>query len=343
MSGQEPRPPGWYPDPWGGDGERYFDGTSWSRDAVDAPTGPPPKRSGARMAWAAGGVVAVAAVAVAVITLGGNGDSSPTAGTSTTTSAFGEGTTSSTRPSLILNSYRKGDCATWDQDEDASSARLVDCSKEHLVELVESERVPASVRRYPTAAEWDAIETAVCGPVVESYLQAKIDPSGRYAATGIHPTEASWARGVRSLHCGINQRGETADDKFIAFTGKVDPARQYQAFAPGTCLPAGDAGRLGRPVPCTQPHVLEITGAVDLTGRIGHAPTNDEMDQTIGADCEQIAAAYLGRPLEDDLWSGWLNIEPESWDAGHRITECTLERYGPDNAPVVLSAPLRTG
>lgn len=43
MPPMNPPSPGWYPDPQGSGGDRWFDGTSWSTDHVRAaPTPPPP-------------------------------------------------------------------------------------------------------------------------------------------------------------------------------------------------------------------------------------------------------------------------------------------------------------
>lgn len=42
-----PTEPGWYPDPWGTDGERRFDGTAWSRETRPGPGAPAPEASGA--------------------------------------------------------------------------------------------------------------------------------------------------------------------------------------------------------------------------------------------------------------------------------------------------------
>jgi hypothetical protein len=343
MSGEEPRAPGWYPDPWGGEGERYFDGTSWSRDNLHALPDPFATRSRSWIGWLIGGVVALGVVAaIAVVALGGSSSSSHAAAPSTTASSLAPSTTTTTGPhTLMLQAYDKGDCATWDQDVPDAPATLVKCAKPHLIELVAPEHVPASFHRYPTPPEWDLIDASVCAPVVESYLGSKLDPDGRYHASSIAPTEVGWSQGDRDLACGIILRGDS--HRLVPFTGKVDPAAQYQAMAPGTCLPNGDAGRLGDAVPCNQPHVIEVAGAVDLTGSIDHAPSADEMRRLVDADCERVATAYLGRAPSGGIQSGWFDIDAASWAAGHRITECTLGQYGGDNVPVVLNAPLRAG
>jgi hypothetical protein len=342
MSGEEPRAPGWYPDPWGGSGERYFDGTSWARDVVDALPDPRPKRRGGRLTWAVGGVVAVGAIAtVAYVALGNAGE--PSSLSATTTSSRGRSTTTTTRPTIVLDSYSEGDCATWNQAQTEATAELVDCAEPHLIELVESKIAASSLDHSPTEAEWDYIDATVCAPLVERYLHAKIDPQGEYHASSIRPTEEGWASGDRRFHCGIIVKGNTGSRNLIPFSGRGDAHAQYHALAPGSCMPAGVGDQLsGVVVPCTQPHVLEISGAVDLTGRIDHAPSDDELKNLVRDECDRVATAYLGHTPGDDLSAGWFGLEPGSWDAGHRIVECTLARYSGDTR-VVLNAPLRAG
>ena len=65
---QPPRPlamqPGWYPDPGGSPGYRYWDGASWTTAYADGqPPGMPPQRSRSMLAW----VVAAAAVALLLV------------------------------------------------------------------------------------------------------------------------------------------------------------------------------------------------------------------------------------------------------------------------------------
>jgi Septum formation len=132
------------------------------------------------------------------------------------------------------------------------------------------------------------------------------------------------------------------DHNLISFTGKVDPKVQYQLAPPGTCLSLTPAERIDTtPVPCAQTHALEVTGAVDLTNRLDHAPTDDELRQAVDGDCAQIATRYLGRPIDPGFASGLLELAPGSWDAGHRATECTLGRYAANGTLIATSGPLR--
>lgn len=240
MAGEEPRAPGWYPDPWGGDGERYFDGTSWSRDNLHELPDPFAERAKSRLPWIIGGVVALVAVAaIAVVALGGSGGSSHAAAPSTTASSLGASTTTTTNASVQLPEYAPGDCATWNQAVDDASAHLVSCSKPHLIELVAPRHVPTSYRQYPSATQWDLIDASVCAPVVESYLHAKLDPAGQYVASSIFPSPIGWTHGDRNLACGIIKRGEAPGITLVPFSGSADPTKQSAMLALNAPLRAG--------------------------------------------------------------------------------------------------------
>jgi hypothetical protein len=340
----EPRSPGWYPDPWGGDGERWFDGTSWSRDAVD--DRPAPRPGGGRTRRGLLGLVAILGVAAAVGAwfLLAPGDDTSDDSTSSTSGSGPSTTTTTTNPSLVLLNFEEGDCATWDQTVDEAPATIVDCDEPHLIELVESRRVGDDFDHYPTDAEWEYLEATLCGPVVERHLGARVDPQGLYAAGSTFPTADSWERGERAINCGVIRRGDAASpQQLVAFTGKVDGTHQYIAKAPGTCLPLEGDG-VGPAVPCDQPHALEVVGAVDLSGRIDHAPNDEERDEILGDDCERQAAAYLGHAPTGDVRTSWLTLVPGAWEGGHRILECTIGRY-PDDAsdPTTVTGSLRNG
>jgi hypothetical protein len=338
----EPRGPGWYPDPWGGGGERWFDGTSWSRDRVDDL--PPPKGRRGRRRRGLGVVVAIvlAAVAVAAVFVLARNDGASDDAASVTTRPRDAATTTTTDPSLVLGDYEKGDCATWDQEQDEADAHLVDCAAPHLIELVEPRDVGDDFGHYPTPAEWDYLDATLCGPLVERYVGTRIDPQGLYESGGIRPTQESWDRGIRRIQCGVIHAGDSGTPHLlVAFTGAVDGTRQYIAKPPGTCLPLEGDGT-GSPVPCDQPHALEIVGAIDLSGRIDHAPNDDEMDTLVDDECRRQVTAYLGHPPDGDLGEGWIGLLPGAWDAGHRVIECTVGRYpGAATRGVAVTGSLR--
>jgi hypothetical protein len=341
--GDEPRAPGWYPDPWGGEGERWFDGTSWSRDRVDdlpAPGHDPRRRRRRGLGAVVAILLAAAAVGAVFVFAGGGEGTSDEAGSATTTAR--EASTTTTVPSLVLGDYERGDCATWDQAQDEAPAHLVDCDDAHLIELVAPRKVGDDFTHFPTEAEWDYLDATLCGPVVERYLGTRIDPQGMYAAGGIMPTEASWDDGLRQIECGVIHAGTSRLPRLmVPFDGAVDGTRQYEAKPPGTCLPlVGD--QIGEPVPCDQPHALEVVGAVDLSGRIDHAPDDDELETLLGDECRRQAIAYVGHPLDGDLRDGWVSLLPGAWDGGHRVLECTVGRYpGAATGPATVTGSLR--
>jgi hypothetical protein len=341
----EPRAPGWYPDPWGGDGERWFDGTSWSRDRVDeVPVPRPGDRPRRRGLGALVAIVVVAAAVGAWFVLAPGDDGASDDAGSVPGVAGASSTTSSTRPEVVVEPYDKGDCATYDQSSDDETLHVVECASPHLIELVEPREVGSDFDHYPGRAEWEYVDATLCAPIVEQYLGTRIDPQGSFLAGSFRPTEASWDRGHRRVECGIIRTDDGGTPGLLTeFTGRVDGAHQYVALAPGTCLPR-DADGLGPPVPCAQAHVAEISGAVDLTGRIDHAPSGDELDRLVADDCKAQGGAYLGRPVAGDIGNGWFSITQVSWDAGHRVVECTVSRRpGGSAESVEVTGSLKAG
>ena len=176
--------------------------------------------------WMLGGLVAAVAVAAILFVTVGNDSDSSNERDATAPSSDASSTTT-TQPEFVLKSFDAGDCATWDQTKPGAVAHIVDCSEPHLIELVSTKRVDDMFDHYPTEDEWRFVDATVCAPVVERYLKSPIDPSGRYYAGGVRPTEESWDRGDRSVDCGITLNQESGpDEQLVAFSGKVDPHAQ---------------------------------------------------------------------------------------------------------------------
>lgn len=101
MAQQQPPPgPGWYPDPAGGGGQRYWDGTAWGPVAPPPQPPPPPRRSSVWPAFLAGVSPALLIVGLPLLCCGScgvlgligalsdHGTSSSNQSTVTTTQAY---------------------------------------------------------------------------------------------------------------------------------------------------------------------------------------------------------------------------------------------------------------
>jgi hypothetical protein len=256
------------------------------------------------------------------------------------------GTTPTTDYQLQGREYHIGDCVLWDQDlEDDASRRtnVVPCDEPHLIEITGSHDVTGQFDTYPTESQWDAVFEGDCAVLNERHLGGVLDPMGRYYSAGLRPTYDGWELGGdRQVWCGIGALPvdePVADDHSAVKMGAATFANQAHVRSPGVCKLLDEHW----PVPCTEPHHVEFTGTVDLTGRVELPPARDDDDgwaALIGQGCRDLAESYLGRPLADDLASGWMPIEPGSWTAGRRLVECMVGRSRADEW-VILTGPLR--
>jgi hypothetical protein len=226
----------------------------------------------------------------------------------------------STTQSLRDRRYTRGDCVTWDQASTASDkvTKIVDCAQPHLMEFVATRDITHN-RAFPTDDEWKQFLDTTCRPLVESYLNHPLDPFGRYVASGLKPLPDGWAQGYRDVHCGIFARPVSPGPSTAAFSGRAGGAEQQLTYRVGTCVAANTG-----PVECASPHGFEVTGVVDLAGKIDHAPAQGELPDAVRDECVRLAIDYLGRPLSGDLQWGWTSIKPESWAAGTQSANCIV-------------------
>ncbi|WP_426571651.1 septum formation family protein [Aquihabitans sp. McL0605] len=97
-------------------------------------------------------------------------------------------------------------------------------------------------------------------------------------------------------------------------------------------------------VPCSKPHVMEITGSTEVRDDGTGYPTAQASDLRVRRPCTAKASALLGQPLEADgrfsLYG--LGITPEGWQEGERTYWCGLaEMDGTDGTGRL--AVMRTG
>ncbi|MFD2467344.1 septum formation family protein [Amycolatopsis silviterrae] len=118
--------------------------------------------------------------------------------------------------------------------------------------------------------------------------------------------------------------------------GKLTEAAK-QAFhsPPGTCLSwnAKDASDAHQ-VPCTQPHLFEVTTVVDIGAKYPQQapfPTLDQWQDIAQQQCNADVRPYLGHPLDPygKLTTNLLRPTSAQWTDGDRQLRCGLQFAGP--------------
>lgn len=255
-------------------------------------------------------------------------------------------TTSTSRPqvALVLRPYGRGDCVTWKQlPGETQSVETVKCTKPHLMEVIAPVDLVGYSGRVPDGSAWGLIAAQKCQPIADAYLGVPVDPRGRFDVYVIHPLAEGWAQGDRKIWCGLTVRIASSVDlsTLTPFSGRIRADQQTVLEPIGTCLMATPE-RNEIVVDCATPHDVEVTGSVDLSQRIDHAPTDDELSRLTGTECDRLAGVYLGRALGGDLATASRGFDPRSWAAGRRAVECLV---GHDQAGswVPVSGSIRTG
>lgn len=116
--------------------------------------------------------------------------------------------------------FAVGDCLTWDPAATSVQFVVVDCDESHLVEVagkgdLSAEFAPSAP--YPDAEALSAAVSAVCAPVVDTYLAGV--PADSAAPGVIPPSETSWAAGDRVAWCTVGL--PRVDDRRQPYTGRL--------------------------------------------------------------------------------------------------------------------------
>ena len=248
---------------------------------------------------------------------------------------------------LALRDYQVGDCVSWPASARAASlstTTVVQCTSPHFVEIAGQAEVGPEVIDYPTHDEWASIITKACEPIVAGYLGGVLDPRGRFDTHAIHPTRLLWELTNHILNCAVGYRPQRQLERghSITMTGSARGTSQTATLPTGSCLTLTTSGHFDLPGDCAQPHVVEVAGVADVTGKIDHFPAPHELDGILGPTCRLLAAQYLEHPLGGDMTSAWLTLGPESWLAGRRVFEC-LVGHGSVGAYRPVSGSIATG
>jgi hypothetical protein len=104
---------------------------------------------------------------------------------------------------------------------------------------------------------------------------------------------------------------------------------------PGACLDwtALDASDIHQ-VPCTQPHLFEITGQTSLRGDFGVKspfPDTEQWQQLKQDRCAQVSLRFLGGRLDPKgrFSVGAFTPSEQGWKSGDRTLHCGLQQPGP--------------
>lgn len=260
--------------------------------------------------------------------LGGGGTSSSVT-SSTTTSIVDQETTAFT-------SATAGDCLNWNlaADLNVSDFRVVPCSQPHAYEVAKKLNLSdyeeysgqySKTAAYPTAENLIALQNGVCSETVTEYLNGKYDPQGRFITAPIIPSPSQWEKGDRTFLCGIQVVDE--DGKTARMAGPAAGQDQSRVFDGGRCVTLDENGSIQQ-VPCTEDHLMESTGIVNLRDHFGdYAPTDQEQNDVLAEQCVTLAQNYLGG--DDALYNStllpfWTSLSPESVNAGSRSVNCWL-------------------
>jgi hypothetical protein len=259
------------------------------------------------------------------------------------------GATTSTTYGLERLTYGPGDCVIWDQRKggpDTRDTRVVPCDQPHLIEITGRSAAPDEPS-YPTDSEWDRlIGSGDCGRQAAEYVGGELDPYGRFHVGAIRPSLQGWDQGDREMWCGLESVSQAANhdpDVSDPFTGTVHSQPQALLWPTRSCV-AGQAatGALDGTVPCTDPHLYEIAGTLDAS-RLATVPPPDSplWDTRLGTNCYNVARAAFGGRLPAGVQSAVFPIDPASWRAGRRTTECAVARFdATTHNPTTLTAPL---
>lgn len=226
------------------------------------------------------------------------------------------------RPALTAD---PGRCLNWGRD-DGGDVREVECSEPHLFETVGAVTAPQPPGTpFPGDQAWQQVVDRQCTPMARSYLQGRLDPSGRYRAGALKPTPDAWGDGDRTVRCGLQAPGRSG--ALFTSTGKVADADQAVVYDAGTCL--GLAGKeVSDPVDCGSKHAAEVAGTVDLGTQFRDGfPAVDDQDNYLQPTCQKIAEDHAGgaqKLTDSKLTVYWTNLSKESWDAGTRRVACNL-------------------
>ena len=196
----------------------------------------------------------------------------------------------------------------------------------------------------PNPTRQAQLREELCGAGTFRYLGGKYDPNGRYSIAPILPPADAWARGDRTMLCGLQETNRAGEP--ILTSGRVADQDQARVFEAGQCV-AIDASNTLTAVKCADPHQLEITSQVSLEQVFpDHTPAVEEQDKHLQDVCTEAARDYMGS--EENLYQialrpFWTTQTPAAWEGGSRSVNCALMFSHPEGGFANLTGSATQG
>ena len=279
----------------------------------------------------------------------GTSETEPGAQASSTTAS----STVSPDQATTFTTADAGACLTWQVAEDGTitSFEQADCEGEHRFEV----SLRQNLATYPTSefgpeaqmpnpTRQAQLREELCGAGTFRYLSGKYDPNGRYSIAPILPPADAWARGDRTMLCGLQETNRAGEP--ILTSGRVADQDQARVFEAGQCV-AIDASNTLTAVKCADPHQLEITSQVSLEQVFpDHTPAVEEQDKYLQDVCTEAAQDYMGS--EENLYQialrpFWTTQTPAAWEGGSRSVNCALMFSRPEGGFANLTGSATQG
>ncbi len=102
--------------------------------------------------------------------------------------------------------------------------------------------------KFPGVLRFSELRDEQCAPAVNTYLNGRFDPKGKFSVGLINPGEAGWSAGERTIRCGLQFSGVTGT--LLPFQGLVEQQDRRRC---GRRVPVSASTRTCRPTPSTAP------------------------------------------------------------------------------------------
>jgi hypothetical protein len=234
------------------------------------------------------------------------------------------------RATVVFGSAWRGDCLTWPENS-PDRPSFVLCRDDHLFEVAQS----VDMRNFQEP----------CQQTVQHYLGNRYDPNSRFTTAVLWPGNAAGPQPTdRRLLCGLQLLGPNGQP--MPFKGRVADLDQSKVWPVGTCLGFDPATNRPTdiPVDCSEPHVAEVTGTVDLAVKFPDGPpAAPDQAAFIGDVCKQMTDIYLASVALDTtpLRLHYSAVSPESWSAGSRKVACRIGEVRDDQTWATLIGSAR--